>query len=85
MNYTDFCTWMEGRDFELDHCGDFELRERDMGYDNGGDPDTMTEAFVAWAKPIIEAVEEKARECGVVVRISTSSEYGSIFVDMVQS
>jgi len=67
----------------MDHYGDFEFRDRSRGYDDGGDPATVTEEFHQWVNPICNDIREKARECDVHIRIITSSEYGSITVEII--
>lgn len=63
---------------------------RALGYDNDTSDDERNDGFYeeksdrfrAWARPIADKAEALAKELGVTVKVTWSSEYGDIYVDV---
>lgn len=63
---------------------------RALGYDNDCSDDERDDSFYeekssrfrAWAKPIADRAEALAKELGVTVKVTWSSEYGDIYLDI---
>ena len=70
--------------------GEYELRNRDMAHGdncsdderNDGFYDSCNMKFNEWADPILKKVEVLAKKNGIKIETNTSSEYGTIWVNV---
>lgn len=75
---------------EMDHANTYQIRNRDVAYDNDCSDDDRddsfhdqyAEKFANWVRPKIKAVRELAKTHGVKVELETAGEYGLLLVEV---
>jgi hypothetical protein len=76
--------------FYKDDNGDWEIRNRNVAYDDDCSDDERDDSFYDrhidryndWAKPIIDNILKATAKLNIKVKIETTEEYGLIMVEM---